>query len=340
MAALKSSGSRREAWARRHFPWIAGTAVLAAVAAATMVRFSSKRGEVGSSAATSSPNQVRCTFLSPDKFTVLAGGRQEITAHFSRGSGHLSLTWSASGGTLLTTAGRSEPSKLGAHVDVDDFDDGTLDRGLWKWEVAKNAVIEETGGALRTLLDKGVDNRVVRLETSERIEGDFGAQITLRNVSAHGNRGTASLGFVTLDGREAHVQAVVWPGYAAIEANARESDGTWRASASAFYGGGPVTLRLVRIGNTFSSWFDRGSGPSPLGSYPDVSVAPGYLRLETWSLDTYPAVEAELDNFGAAQNTIVAWQAPNDAIPGTSYLIALARDCGATATIGKPSAIP
>jgi hypothetical protein len=82
--------------------------------------------------------------------------------------------------------------------------------------------------------------------------------------------------------------------------------------------------------------FDRGSGSVAFGSFPDVSAGPGRLRLETWSLDEHPAVESEFDNFGAGQNTIVVWQAPPGAPPGSTYTITLADGCQAKATIRRP----
>ena len=321
---------------RSSFWWIAGIAVLAAVAIAALVRLRSDQREGGTAATGGGgANRARCTALSPDKFTVAPGGRQEIVAHFSAGSGHLGLTWSASGGVLTTITGRGDKRELFAHAYIDDFDDGMLDPMLWRSEVTKETALNETMSVLRAVLRSGNEDRFARLEIRELVEGDFAAQVTIRNVSANGNRGAAAMVFAMLDGGETHIQAMAGLGYAALEANARESVGTWRTSASALYGGGPVNLRLVRVGSTLSCSFDRGSGPVPLGTFADLSAGPGHVRLETWSLDDHPAVETELDNFGTGQNTIVAWQAPSDAPLGSSYVIKLAEGCEATARVEK-----
>jgi hypothetical protein len=319
------------------FPWIARIAVLALVALIAIVRLRSHRDESGREGV-GTASRVRCTALSPDTFNVAPGTGQEITAHFSGGSGRLDLTWSASGGVFMTTTGRGEQSVLSAQLYVDDFEDGNLDRKLWRSEVTSDTALTEKQGVLRAVVGNGDRDRVARLETSEVIEGDFGAQVTIRDVNANGSRGAVALSFVMLYGHEAHIQAIGAPGLAALEANARDADGTWRTSTSAVYGGGLVNLRLVRVGSTVSCSFDRGSGPVPLGTFTDLSVGPGHLRLETWSLDGHPAVETELDNFGAGQNTIVSWQAPSDAVPGSSYAIKLAEGCEARAVIAKPSA--
>jgi hypothetical protein len=320
------------------FAWIVGLAVLAAVTVAAIVHLRSmKRGDAASAVLQGPSTQLRCSALSPDKFIVAPGGRQEITVGFAGGSGHLSLPWSASGGVLMTTAGPNDKPSLSAHLYVDDFDDGTLDLGLWRSELATDTTLTEKQGFLRAALGNGNEDRVARLETRDVIDGDFAAQVTVRSVSANGNRGAVSLSFVMLGGGETHVQAIAGTGYAALEANARADDGTWRSSASVVYGGGPVNLRLVRVGTTFSCWFDRGSGAQLLGTFTDVSAGAGHVRLETWSLDGHPAVDSEIDNFGAGQNTIVSWQAPSDAAPGNSYVIRLATGCTATALIGSPA---
>ena len=235
----------------------------------------------------------------------------------------------------MTTTGQGEAPTLDAEIHIDDFDDGVLDAVLWRQDVPKDAVLAEKQGILWAFLGDGNEARAIRLESTAVIEGDFGAQVTLRDVSAQKSRGAMALTFVMQDGHETHVQAIAGPGYAVLEANARESDGTWRTSASTLYGGGVVVLRLVRIGSTLSCSFDRGTGPIALGTFAEVSGAPGRIRLETWSLDEYPTVESEVDNFGAGQNTVVLWQAPRDAVPGTSYSISLAPGCNATALIGK-----
>jgi hypothetical protein len=322
------------------WPWILGAALLVAAATAAVVRLRSGRPDARSADRALSSDGVRCISISPDRFTVGPGGRQEIVAKFSRGSGYRRLTWSANGGVLMTSAGRSETPTLDADIYVDDFDDGVFDAVLWRREAPKDTAVTEKQGVLWTLLGDGNEDRAARLETSNVIEGDFAAQVTVRDVTAKKNRGAAALTFVMLDGHETHVQAISGPGYAALEANARGSDGTWRTSVSTLYGGGVVTLLLVRVGSTLSSAFDRGSGQIPLGVFSDVSAAPGRLRLETWSLDEHPTVESELDNFGAGQNTVVVWQAPSDAAPGTWYSISLSAGCNATAHIGKPSPAP
>jgi hypothetical protein len=237
----------------------------------------------------------------------------------------------------MTAAGRGDKPELGAHVYLDDFDDGTSNYGLFRSELTKDVTLVERVGRLRATIENGNEDRFARLETRDAIDGDFAAQITVLDVSVNGARGAASLTFAMLDGNETHIQAMAGPGYAALEANARAFDGTWRTSASAVYGGGPVHLRMVRVGSTFACFFDRGTGPVPLGNFTDVSPAAGHLRIETWSLEGHPAVTTEIDNFGAGQNTIVAWQAPIDAAPGSSYVIKLADGCAATATIGPPS---
>jgi len=235
-----------------------------------------------------------------------------------------------------TSTGRGETPTLEGDVYADDFDDGVLDSVLWRQEAAKDGELIEKQGVLLLLLGSGTEDRAARIESNSVFAGDFAAQVTIRDVSAKGNRGAASLTFLMLDGHVTHVQAIEGTGYAALEANTRETNGTWRTSTSAFYGGGPVTLHLVRIGSTLSCSFDRGSGPVALGTFTEVSDGPGRLRLETWSLDDHPAVESEVDNFGAGQNTIVVWQAPRDARQGSSYSITLTDGCAAKATIGKP----
>jgi hypothetical protein len=320
-------------------PWWIAIALLAAVAIATIVRLRSDRRDAPAARALA-PNEFRCVSISPDRFTIEPGSRQQLMAQFSKGSGHRHLTWSASGGVLKASTGHGETATLEADLYLDDFDDGVLDRGLWRHETTEDAGIAEKQGVLLSFLGNGAGDRMVRLETDALLEGDFAAQVTIRDVSAKGNRGAVALSFVLLDGREAHIQAIAGLNYAALEANARDSDGTFRTSSSALYGGGPVVVRLVRVGATLSCSFDRGSGPQPLGTFPDVSAGPGRLRLETWSLDEHPAVESELDNFGAGQNTIVVWQAPRDAVPGSSFTITLTDGCEAKALIGKGPSAP
>ena len=76
------------------FWWIAGIAVLAVVAIAALVRLRSDQREGGTAATGGGgANRARCTALSPDKFTVAPGGRQEIIAHFSAGSGWTPSWW-------------------------------------------------------------------------------------------------------------------------------------------------------------------------------------------------------------------------------------------------------
>lgn len=311
--------------------------ILAAVTLIAIMRLRTDRGGHDAATVGGSHTLVHCAALAPAEFTVAAGGRQEIAAQFSGGSGHLALTWWASGGVLSTTGGRGERREIGARVDIDDFEDGTLDGAIWRWEAQKNIALSEMM-TMRVSLAAGSEDVVARLEGKHALEGDFAAQVTVRDVTAHANRGAAALTFVMLDGAEAHVQALSGPGYAALETNARQADGTWRSSASTLYGGGPVNLRIVRVGSTITSSFDRGSGPVPLGTFAELSSAAGHLRLETWSLDQHPAVDAELDNFGVAQNTIVSWRAPDDAIAGSSYTVKLGASCEARARIEKPSA--
>ena len=159
----------------------------------------------------------------------------------------------------------------------DDFDDGVLDPGLWKTDATKDTALTEKQGILWTMVGDGNEDRVAGLESTSVIVGDFAAQVTIRDVSAKRNRGAASLSFAMLDGHHTHVQAIGGPGYAALEANTRASDGTWRTSASAAYGGGPVIVRLARVGSTLSCSFDRGSGHVPLGTFGEVSAAAGAL---------------------------------------------------------------
>src|SRR6185503_13431876 len=179
---------------------------------------------------------------------------------------------------LTTTAGAGDKRELFAHAYIDDFDDGVLDGELWRSEVTKEAALNETMSVLRAVLKNGNEDRFARLEIRELVEGDFATQVTIRNVSANGNRGAAALVFAMLDGDEMHIQAMAGVGYAALETNARESGGTWRTSASALYGGGPVNLRLVRVGSTLSCSFDRSSGPVPLGTFANLSAGPGHVR--------------------------------------------------------------
>jgi len=323
------------------FLWIVGMALFAVAAIATIVRLRSDRrdGQTGRAPSETSKG-LRCVSVSPDRFTIDPGGRQELMARFAGGSGHRPLTWSASGGVLTTSTGRGETSSLDGNFYGDDFDDGVVDPELWRQEVTRDAYFVEKQGVLLAFLAIGSEDRAARLESHAVLEGDFAAQVTIRDVSAKGNRGAASLSFVMLDGHTTHIQAIGGPGYAALEANTRDVDGTWRTSASAFYGGGPVTLRVVRIGSSLSCSFDRGSGQVPLGTFAEVWAGPGRLRLETWSLGDHPALESELDNFGAGQNTIVVWRAPPDALPGSSYTITLGGGCEAKAVIGKRSAAP
>jgi hypothetical protein len=323
------------------FLWIGAMALLGAGAIGAIVRVRSDRRDAPAPAVgTSASKGLRCVSIFPDTFTIAPGGRQEMMARFAGGSGHRHFHWSATGGTLVTSTGRGGTPTLEGDFYGDDFDDGVLDAALWQKELAKDGSLLEKQGVLLAFLGQGNEDRAARLESSAVLQGDFAAQVTIRDVSAKGNRGTASLSFVTLDGHTTHIQAIGGLGYAALEANTREVDGTWRTSASAFYGGGPVTLRMVRIGSTFSCSFDRGSGHVPLGSFAEVSAGEGRLRLETWSLEEHPAVESELDNFGAGQNTIVVWQAPPDARAGSSYTITLGGGCEAKAIIGKPAAAP
>jgi hypothetical protein len=268
---------------RSSIPWLVGMAVLAGVTVVSIVRLrTDKIGDGATAALPGAPKGLSCTSLSPDKFTVVPGGRQEISASFAPGSGHRALIWSASGGVLMTTAGRGDKPELSAHVYLDDFDDGTSNYGLWRSELSRDATLVERVGRLRATIENGNEDRFARLETRDVIDGDFAAQITVLDVSVNGARGAASLTFAMLDGNETHIQAMAGPGYAALEANARAFDGTWRTSASAVYGGGPVHLRIVRVGSTFACFFDRGTGPLPLGNFTDVSPGAGHLRIETF----------------------------------------------------------
>jgi hypothetical protein len=323
------------------FAWIVAMALLGAATIGAIVRVRSGRRDAPAAAAGASASTgLRCVSISPNAFTIEPGGRQEMMARFAGGSGHRHLHWSASGGALMTSTGRGGLPTLEGDFYGDDFDDGVVDPALWLKDVAIDGSFLEKQGVLLAFLGKGIEDRAARLESRAVLQGDFAAQVTIRDVSAKGNRGSASLTFVTLDGHATHIQAIGGVGYAALEANSRDVDGTWRTSASAFYGGGPVTLRMVRVDSTFSCSFDRGSGHVPLGAFAGVSAGEGRLRLETWSLDEHPAVESELDNFGAGQNTIVVWQAPRDAGLGSSYTITLDAGCEAKATIGRPAAAP
>ena len=71
----------------------------------------------------------------------------------------------------------------------------------------------------------------------------------------------------------------------------------------------------------------------PINVWSDASTSPGRIRLETWSLDTHPRVEAAFDNFGAAQNSIIVWKAPADAPAGSSYTVKLGDGCEAVAVL-------
>ena len=90
---------------------------------------------------------------------------------------------------LTTTTGRGDKRELFAHAYIDDFDDGMLDPMLWRSEVTKETALNETMSVLRAVLRNGNEDRFARLEIRELVEGDFAAQVTIRNVSANGTRG-------------------------------------------------------------------------------------------------------------------------------------------------------
>jgi hypothetical protein len=281
------------------------------------------------------PENIRCIAVSPGVFTVPPGGKRDLTAHFW-GRGQLTFAWSATGGVLTTFNGQPGQPTLAGYAYLDDFEDGAIDEQFWKEDVPNGATLVEKNGVLRMRVESGSHDAVTRLETKPELVGDFGVQLTVRAVGAEQNRGAAALSFVSSDGHEAHVQAMAGKGFFAVEANAKNPQGVWRPSTHAVYAGGPVLLRLVRIGSTISTDYDLGGGYLPLGNFEHVSSAPGRLRLETWSLDGHPAVDVEFDNFGAARNTIIAWQAPNDAAPGSSFVVKLQEGCQTTARIGQP----
>ena len=100
---------------RSWFPWMIAAALLAAAGVATAVRMRSGQHDGRSAPARAEASHtIRCISAFSRQVHGQPGGRQEIAARFSGGSGHRHLTWSASGGLLMTSTGRGEAHDAGS----------------------------------------------------------------------------------------------------------------------------------------------------------------------------------------------------------------------------------
>jgi hypothetical protein len=144
--------------------------------------------------------------------------------------------------------------------------------------------------------------------------------------------------FTADDGAEGHIQLLGEGATRTVESNTAYSNGAWQGSTTARVSDVPVRMQIVRFKEQVWYYFDdEGSGKfKPLGGPHHLygPPAPAYVALQLWTSDRSDSpVAADLDDFGAGQNTAALWSAPLHGEAGATYTLSVRGQCAVNVTV-------